>query len=70
MLYSSDTFMRMSSVNAIVRGMMAEPVETGREEAVCGSEVYSDYLLEEYLYIPHHHPTILRIRTQLLPLLV
>ena len=44
--------MRMSAVDAIERGMMAEPVETGREEAMCGSEMYSDFLLGEYLYIP------------------
>ena len=44
--------MRMNTVVAIERGMMAEPVETGREEAVCGSEVYSDCFLGEYLYIP------------------
>ena len=36
----------------IKRGMMAEPVETGREEAMCGSEVYPDCLLGEYLCIP------------------
>ena len=44
--------MRMSTVYAIKGGMLAEPVATGREEAVCGSEVYPDYLLGEYLCIP------------------
>ena len=43
--------MRMSTVYAIKGGMMAEPVATGREEAVCGSEVYPDCLLGEYLCI-------------------
>ena len=44
--------MRMSMVYAMKRGMLAEPVVAGREEAVCGSEVYPDCLLGEYLCIP------------------
>ena len=44
--------MRMSTVYAMKRGMLAEPVAAGREEAVCGSEVYPDCLLGEYLGIP------------------
>ena len=44
--------MHMSTVYAIKGGMMPEPVATGREEAVCGSEVYPDCLLGEYLCIP------------------
>ena len=44
--------MLMSTVYAIKGGMMAEPVETGREEAVGGSELYPYCLLGEYLCIP------------------
>ena len=44
--------MRMSTVYAIKGGMLAEPIATGREEAVCVSEVYPDCLLGEYLCIP------------------
>ena len=44
--------MRMSTVYAMKRGMLAEPVAAEREEAVCGSEVYPDFLLGEYLCIP------------------
>ena len=44
--------MRMSTVYAIKGGMMAGPVATGWEEAMCGSEVYPDCLLGEYLCIP------------------
>ena len=36
--------MCMSMVYAMKGGMLAEPVATGREEAVCGSEVYLDCL--------------------------
>ena len=39
--------MRMSTVYAMKGGMLVEPVATGREEAVCGSEVYPDCLLGE-----------------------
>ena len=34
------------------RGVLAEPVVAGLEEAVCGSEVYPDYLLGGCLFIP------------------
>ena len=35
------------------RGVLAEPVVAGLEEAVSGSEVYPDYLLGEgYLCVP------------------
>ena len=44
--------MRMNTVYAIKGGMLAEPSATEREEAVCGSEVYPDCLLGEYLCIP------------------
>ena len=44
--------MRMSTVYAMKGGMLAEPIATGREEDVCGSEVYLDCPLGEYLYIP------------------
>ena len=44
--------MRMSTIYAIKGGMLAEPVATGREEDVCGSELYPDCLLGEYLCIP------------------
>ena len=44
--------MCMSTVYAMKGGMLAEPIATGREEAVCGSEVYPDCLLGEYLCIP------------------
>ena len=44
--------MHMNMVYAMKRGMLAEPVTAGREEAVCGSEVYPDFLLGEYLCIP------------------
>ena len=44
--------MRISMVYAMKGGILAEPVATGREEAVCGSEVYPDCLLGEYLCIP------------------
>ena len=36
--------MRMSMIDVIKRGMMAEPAKTGREGAVCESEVYLDCL--------------------------
>ena len=44
--------MRMSMVYAMKRGMLAKPVATRREEAVCGSEVYLDCHLGEYLCTP------------------
>ena len=44
--------MLISIVYAMKGGILAEPVATGREEAVCGSEVYPDCLLGEYLCIP------------------
>ena len=44
--------MRISMVYAMKGGILAEPAATGREEAVCGSEVYPDCLLGEYLCIP------------------
>ena len=43
--------MRISVVYAMKGGILAEPVATGQEEAVCGSEVYPDCLLGEYLCI-------------------
>ena len=36
----------------IKRGVLAEPVVARLEEVVCGSEVYPDCLLGEYLCIP------------------
>ena len=44
--------MRISVVYAMKGGILAEPVATGQEETVCGSEVYPDCLLGEYLCIP------------------
>ena len=44
--------MRISMVYAMKGGILAAPVAPGREEAVCGSEVYPDCLLGEYLCIP------------------
>ena len=52
MLYSSNTFMCMSTGDVIKRSMAAEPAETRREEAMCGSGVYPDCLRGEYLGIP------------------
>ena len=43
--------MRISMVYAMKGGILAERVATGREEAVCRSEVYPDCLLGEYLCI-------------------
>ena len=37
------------------RGVLAEPVVAGLEEAVCGSEVYPDCLHGGYLCVPALH---------------
>ena len=44
--------MRISVVYVMKGGILAEPVAAGREEVLCGSEVYLDCLLGEYLCIP------------------
>ena len=44
--------MLVGTVYVMKRGMLAEPVVAGWEEAVCGSEVYPDSLLGGYLCVP------------------
>ena len=44
--------MRISMVYAMKGGILAERIASRQEEAVCGSKVYPDCLLGEYLCIP------------------